>query len=162
MRQAHKVIVTCAVTGSIHTPTMSPHLPITPEQIATESVAAAKAGAAMIHLHARDPQTGKPSQEPKLFAEFLPRIKEQSDAIINITTGGGLGMTLDQRLAPALWAKPEIASMNMGSFNFNISGAAGKIREFRLTGKGPTWKSPRTSFSPIRSSDRARLAADGR
>jgi uncharacterized protein (DUF849 family) len=137
MRQSRKVIITCAVTGSIHTPTMSPHLPITPEQIAAESVAAANAGAAMIHLHARDPKTGKPSQEPKLFAEFLPRIKEQSDAIINITTGGGLGMTLDQRLAPALWAKPEIASMNMGSLNFNISGAADKIREFQFDWEKP-------------------------
>jgi uncharacterized protein (DUF849 family) len=130
VRQANKVIITCAVTGSIHTPTMSPHLPITPEQIAADSVAAANAGAAMIHLHARDPSTGKPSQDPKLFAQFLPRIKEQSDAIINVTTGGGLGMTLDERLAPALWAKPEIASMNMGSLNFNIAGAAGKITSF--------------------------------
>jgi uncharacterized protein (DUF849 family) len=130
VRQANKVIITCAVTGSIHTPTMSPHLPITPEQIAADSVAAANAGAAMIHLHARDPSTGKPSQDPKLFAQFLPRIKEQSDAIINLTTGGGLGMTLDERLAPALWAKPEIASMNMGSLNFNIAGAAGKITSF--------------------------------
>ena len=91
----------------------------------------------MVHLHARDPQTGKPSQDPKLFAQFLSRIKEQSDAIINITTGGGLGMTLDQRLAPALWAKPEIASMNMGSLNFNISGAAGKIREFKFDWEKP-------------------------
>jgi uncharacterized protein (DUF849 family) len=130
VRQANKVIITCAVTGSIHTPTMSPHLPITPEQIAADSVAAANAGAAMIHLHARDPNTGKPSQDPKLFAQFLPRIKEQSDAILNVTTGGGLGMTLDERLAPALWAKPEIASMNMGSLNFNIAGAAGKITSF--------------------------------
>jgi uncharacterized protein (DUF849 family) len=130
VRQTNKIIITCAVTGSIHTPTMSPYLPITPEQIAAESLAATNAGAAMVHLHARDPSTGKPSQDPKLFAQFLPRIKEQSDAIINITTGGGLGMTLDQRLAPALWAKPEIASMNMGSFNFNIAGAAGKITSF--------------------------------
>src|ERR1700723_131523 len=137
MRQANKVIITCAVTGSIHTPTMSPHLPITSEQIAAESVAAAKAGAAMVHLHARDPQTGKPSQDPKLFAEFLPRIKQQSDAIINITTGGGLGMTLDQRLAPALWAKPEIASMNMGSLNFNISSAAAKIPSFQYDWEKP-------------------------
>jgi uncharacterized protein (DUF849 family) len=130
VRQTNKIIITCAVTGSIHTPTMSAYLPITPEQIAAESLAATNAGAAMVHLHARDPSTGKPSQDPKLFAQFLPRIKEQSDAIINITTGGGLGMTLDQRLAPALWAKPEIASMNMGSFNFNIAGAAGKITSF--------------------------------
>lgn len=130
MKQANKVIITCAVTGSIHTPSMSPHLPITPEQIANEAVAAAEAGAAMVHLHARDPETGKPDQTPERFLEFLPDIKARSDAIINITTGGGLGMTLDQRLAPALACRPEIASMNMGSFNFNISGAAGKRTEF--------------------------------
>lgn len=130
MKQANKVIITCAVTGSIHTPSMSPHLPITPEQIANEAVAAAEAGAAMVHLHARDPDTGKPDQTPARFLEFLPNIKERSDAIINITTGGGLGMTLEQRLAPALACRPEIASMNMGSFNFNISGAAGKRTEF--------------------------------
>jgi uncharacterized protein (DUF849 family) len=137
MIHARKVIITCAVTGSIHTPTMSPYLPITPEQIAADSVAAAKAGAAMVHLHARDPQTGKPSQDPQLFAKFLPQIKAQSDAIINITTGGGLGMTLEQRLAPALWAKPEIASMNMGSLNFNISGAAEKISKFQFDWEKP-------------------------
>jgi len=137
MRHARKVIITCAVTGSIHTPTMSPHLPITADQIADESIAAVKAGAAMVHLHARDPQTGKPSQDPRLFAQFLPRIRQQSDAIINITTGGGLGMTLDQRLAPALWAKPEIASMNMGSLNFNISAAAEKISSFQYEWERP-------------------------
>lgn len=131
MKKANKVIITCAVTGSIHTPSMSPYLPITPEEIADQAVAAAQAGAAMLHLHARDPATGKPDQDPKLFAQFLPRIKERSDAIINITTGGGLGMTLDERLAPAKWAQPEVASMNMGSLNFNISGAAGKLEQFK-------------------------------
>nr|WP_067739386.1 3-keto-5-aminohexanoate cleavage protein [Novosphingobium naphthalenivorans] len=131
MKRAEKVIITCAVTGSIHTPTMSPYLPITPEEIAREAVAAAEAGAAMIHLHARDPETGKPDQTPERFLEFLPRIKQQTDAILNVTTGGGLGMTLEQRLAPALATQPEVASMNMGSFNFNISGAAGKITEFK-------------------------------
>jgi uncharacterized protein (DUF849 family) len=137
MIHARKVIITCAVTGSIHTPTMSPHLPITPAQIAADSIGAAKAGAAMIHLHARDPETGKPSQDPQLFAKFLPQIKSGCEAIINITTGGGLGMTLDQRLAPALWAKPEIASMNMGSLNFNISGAAEKIGKFQFDWEKP-------------------------
>jgi uncharacterized protein (DUF849 family) len=110
---------------------MSPHLPITPRQIADEAVAAAEAGAAMLHLHARDPITGAPDQTPQRFMEFLPQIKERTRAIVNITTGGGLGMTLDQRLAPALTVKPEIASMNMGSFNFNISGAADKIQNFK-------------------------------
>jgi uncharacterized protein (DUF849 family) len=124
-----KVIITCAVTGSIHTPSMSPHLPVTPDEIAAASVAAAEAGAAVIHLHARDPETGQPDQTPERYMEFLPRIKQQTDAIVNITTGGGLGMTLDQRLAPALQAEPEIASMNMGSFNFNISGAARGLKE---------------------------------
>jgi uncharacterized protein (DUF849 family) len=137
MRRADKVIITCAVTGSIHTPTMSPYLPITPAQIAEQAVAAAEAGAAMLHLHARDPATGRPSQEPELFRQFLPQIKRGTDAIINITTGGGLGMTLEQRLAPALWAQPEIASMNMGSFNFNISGAADKITSFKFDWEQP-------------------------
>jgi uncharacterized protein (DUF849 family) len=92
MRASERVIITCAITGGIHTPSMSPHLPITPAQIAAESVAAAEAGAAMIHLHARDPKTGKPDQTPERFLEFLPQIKRQTDAIINITTGGALGM----------------------------------------------------------------------
>ena len=130
MKPAEKVIITCAITGSIHTPSMSPHLPITPDQIAAEAIAAAEAGAAMVHLHARDPETGKPDQTPERFLEFLPRIKQQTDAILNITTGGGLGMSLAERLAPALACQPEVASMNMGSFNFNISGAAGKRTEF--------------------------------
>jgi uncharacterized protein (DUF849 family) len=131
MKRAEKVIITCAITGGIHTPSMSPYLPITPDQIAAEAVAAAEAGAAMIHLHARDPETGRPSQSPALFMEFLPTIKEQTNAIINITTGGGLGMSLDERLAPALQAQPEVASMNMGSFNFNISAPLAKMKEFK-------------------------------
>jgi uncharacterized protein (DUF849 family) len=116
---------------------MSPYLPLTPEDIAAQAIAAAQAGAAMLHLHAREPATGKPSQDPRLFEKFLPRIKQHTDAILNITTGGGLGMTLEQRLAPALWARPEVASMNMGSFNFNISGAAEKISTFRFDWERP-------------------------
>jgi uncharacterized protein (DUF849 family) len=131
MRKANKVIITCAVTGSIHTPTMSDALPITPDEIAEQSVAAAQAGAAMIHLHARDPRTGQPSADAGLFQQFLPRIKQQSDAIINITTGGGLGMTMDQRLEAARWAKPEVISLNMGSMNFGIFEAGAKIKEFK-------------------------------
>lgn len=126
---AEKVIISCAVTGSIHTPSMSPHLPVTPDEITKASVEAAEAGAAIIHLHARNPETGQPDQNPDLFMQFLPHIKQQTDAILNITTGGGMGMSLDQRLAPALRAKPEIASMNMGSFNFNISGAVKALGE---------------------------------
>jgi len=137
MRKSPKVIITCAVTGSIHTPSMSPHLPITPRQIADDAVAAAEAGAAMLHLHARDPETGRPDQDPKLFAQFLPEIKARSNAILNITTGGGLGMSLDQRLAPAKWAQPEVASMNMGSLNFNIAGAGDRVSEFKFDWEKP-------------------------
>jgi uncharacterized protein (DUF849 family) len=131
MRKANKVIISCAVTGSIHTPSMSPYLPVTPEEIADDAVRASEAGAAVLHLHARVPDSGRPSQSPDLFARFLPAIKERSNAIINITTGGGLGMSLDERLAAAKWAAPELASMNMGSLNFNISGAAGRVHEFK-------------------------------
>ena len=131
MRRAEKVIVSCAITGSIHTPSMSDALPITADQIAEAAIGAAEAGAAIVHLHAREPETGRPSQDPELFKKFLPQIRDRCDAIINITTGGGLGMTMEQRLAAAAWAQPEIASMNMGSFNFNISGAAGRIAEFK-------------------------------
>lgn len=137
MRRAQKVIVTCAVTGSIHTPTMSDHLPITGDQIAAEAVAAAEAGAAVLHLHAREEKDGKPTQKPEAFQRFLPRIKQQCDAVVNVTTGGGLGMTLDERLAAAKWAKPEVASMNMGSLNFGIFGAAEKISSFKYDWEKP-------------------------
>ena len=126
-----KVIITCAVTGSIHTPSMSPYLPITPDQIVADALGAAEAGAAMLHLHARDPDTGKPSPSPEIFGQFLSRIKQGTGAILNITTGGGLGMTLDERLAAALRFKPEVASMNMGSLNFNIAGAGAKITAWK-------------------------------
>ncbi|MCA3416688.1 MAG: 3-keto-5-aminohexanoate cleavage protein, partial [Roseomonas sp.] len=105
-----KVIITCAVTGAIHTPSMSDYLPITPKEIAEQSIAAAEAGASIIHLHARDPQNGQPTPDPKVFMQFLPVIKQSTDAVINITTGGGLGMTLDERLAAPLLAKPEMCS----------------------------------------------------
>ena len=131
MRKADKVIITCAVTGSIHTPSMSDALPITPDEIVTQSVAAAEAGAAVIHLHARDPQTGKPSPSADLFMQFLPRIKQQTGAILNISTGGGLGMSLDDRLQAARRASPEIASLNMGSMNFGIFKSAEKVEVFK-------------------------------
>lgn len=120
MADRRKVIITCAVTGSIHTPTMSEHLPITPDQIAAEAIAAAEAGASILHLHARDPETGRPTPDPSVFMEFLPRIKQMTDAVVNITTGGGHGMSVQERLAAALAAKPEMASLNMGSMNFGI------------------------------------------
>ncbi|MBY0510368.1 MAG: 3-keto-5-aminohexanoate cleavage protein [Rhodospirillaceae bacterium] len=137
MRKASKVIISCAVTGSIHTPTMSPYLPITPNEIAEQAIAAAEAGAAILHLHARDPETGKPTPSAKVFMDFLPRIKQSTDAVVNITTGGGLGMTMEQRLEGAVRAKPEVASLNMGSLNFNISGAAEKIKDFKFPWEKP-------------------------
>ena len=114
------VIITCAPTGGIHTPTMSPHLPITPAQIATASIEAAEAGAAIIHLHARDPETGKPDPRTETFQKFLPVIKQASDAIINVSTGAGLGMSMEDRLRAATDASPEMASLNMGSMNFGL------------------------------------------
>ena len=126
-----KVIISCAITGSIHTPSMSPHLPITPDEIARASIEAAEAGAAVLHLHAREPATGKPSPDPKLFMQFLPRIKQATDAVVNITTGGGQGMSLDDRIAAALTASPERASLNMGSMNFGLFPALGRYKEFQ-------------------------------
>ena len=114
------IIITCAVTGSIHTPTMSPHLPVTADEIARDSIEAARAGAAIIHLHARDPATGKPSADPDHFRAFLPRIKSECDAVLNISTGGSSLMSLDERLAPARDAEPEMCSLNMGTMNFGI------------------------------------------
>jgi uncharacterized protein (DUF849 family) len=114
------VIITCAPTGGIHTPTMSEHLPITPSQIAEASIEAAEAGASIIHLHARNPEDGRPDPDPELFMQFLPRIKQATDAVMNVSTGGGLGMSREERLRAALKASPEMASMNMGSMNFGI------------------------------------------
>ncbi len=125
------VIITCAPTGGIHTPTMSPHLPITPDQIATASIEAAEAGASIIHLHARDPETGKPDPRPETFRQFLPRIKQSTDAVVNISTGGGLGMSMDERLLAATTASPEMASLNMGSMNFGIFPLLEKYSEFK-------------------------------
>ncbi len=115
-----KVIVTCAVTGSIHTPTMSPHLPVTPEQIVEAVIGAANAGAAIVHLHARDPADGHPAQDPALFERFLPAIKAATNVVVNITTGGASTMTITERLQPAARFKPELASLNMGSMNFGL------------------------------------------
>ena len=117
---ARKVIVTCAVTGSIHTPSMSPHLPVTPREIADAAVGAAEAGAAIVHLHARDPVDGRPTQDPALFRQFAPEIRRRSEVVLNFTTGGAATMTIDERLRPALELKPEVASLNMGSMNFGL------------------------------------------
>lgn len=125
-----KVIISCAVTGSVHTPTMSPYLPLTPDEIARQSIAAAEAGAAIIHLHARNPEDGRPTADPRVFDQFVPRIGAATDAIINITTGGSTRMTLEERLAYPLKAKPEMCSLNMGSMNFSIHPAARKISDW--------------------------------
>ena len=130
-RSRRKTIITCAVTGSIHTPTMSPHLPITPDEIARESIAAAEAGASIIHLHARDPKDGRPTPSPEVFMEFLPRIKQGCDAVVNITTGGGHGMTVAERLAAPLRASPEMTSLNMGSMNFGLYPMLDRYKEFK-------------------------------
>ncbi len=125
-----KVIITCAVTGSIHTPTMSPHLPITADEVAQQAIDAAEAGASILHLHARNPD-GSPTPDPKAFMEFLPRIKQNSDAVVNITTGGGHGMTLEERLAAAVAASPEMTSLNMGSMNFGLFPILDKMKDFQ-------------------------------
>lgn len=126
-----KVIITCAITGSIHTPSMSPYLPITPEQIARSAIEAAEAGAGVVHLHARDPQSGMPSQDPRLFEQFLPQIKRESDVVINLTTGGAPTMSVEERIAPALQFSPEIASLNMGSMNFGMYELLQRYSEFQ-------------------------------
>ncbi len=128
---AKSVIITCAVTGGIHTPSMSPYLPITPQEIWTDSIAAAEAGASIIHLHARDPETGKPDPSPETFMKFLPVIKQSTDAVVNISTGGGLGMTIDERLNAATTASPEMASLNMGSMNFGLFPMLEKYTEWK-------------------------------
>jgi len=131
MKSSPKTIISCAETGSIHTPTMSPALPVTPEEIARQSIDAAEAGAAILHLHARDPGTGYPSADPEVFLQFVPKIGANTDAVINISTGGSTRMTTEQRLAPALRLKPELASLNMGSMNFVFSGPASKFTTWK-------------------------------
>ena len=128
---SNKVIISCAVTGSIHTPTMSDALPVTPDQIATSAIEAAVAGAAILHLHARNPKDGRPSGDPAVFMQFLPRIKQNCDAVVNITTGGGLGMTVDERIAAALQVSPEMTSLNMGSMNFALYPMLGRYKKWK-------------------------------
>jgi uncharacterized protein (DUF849 family) len=126
-----KIIITCAITGSIHTPSMSPHLPVTAEQIIDESVGAAEAGAAILHLHARDPKDGRPSADPEHFMAFLPQIRQRCDAVLNISTGGSATMSLDERLAAPKRAAPEMCSLNMGTMNFALYPAAERITEWK-------------------------------
>ena len=127
----NKVIITCAMTGGIHVPTMSDYLPVTPAEIAHQSIDAANAGASILHLHARDPENGRPTSDPEIFKKFLPVIKGATDAVINITTGGGLQMTVDQRLEAPLQFKPEMCSLNMGSMNFALFPAALKLTNWK-------------------------------
>jgi uncharacterized protein (DUF849 family) len=137
MAANRKVIITCAVTGAIHTPSMSPYLPVTPAEIAEAAIGAAKAGAAIVHLHARKPGDGAPSQDPNLFREFLPKIKAACDVVINLTTGGAPTMTVEERLQPALQLKPEVASLNMGSMNFGLYPMLGRFKEFKHAWEKP-------------------------
>jgi len=131
MAKARKVIITCAITGSIHTPSMSPHLPITAEEIADAAIGAAEAGAAIVHLHARDPRDGRPDQSPEAFAPFLKVIKQRSSCVVNITTGGAPTMTVEERVRPAATFKPEVASLNMGTMNFGLFPMLARQKEFK-------------------------------
>jgi uncharacterized protein (DUF849 family) len=126
-----KVIITCAPTGAIHTPSMSPYLPVTPQEIGDAALAAAREGAAILHLHARDPNDGRPTQDPAVFQQFLPRIKAETDAVINITSGGSPHMTVEERLKPAHHFQPEVASLNMGSMNFGLYPMLDRFKEFK-------------------------------
>ena len=134
---ASKVIITCAVTGAIHTPSMSPYLPISPDEIAEAAIGAAKAGAAVVHLHAREPKDGRPTQDPKMFMQFLPKIKAASDVVINLTTGGAPTMSIEDRLQPALQLKPEVASLNMGSMNFGLYEMIPRVTEWKYDWEKP-------------------------
>jgi uncharacterized protein (DUF849 family) len=137
MAKPRKVIITCAVTGAIHTPSMSPHLPITPEEIADAAISAAEAGAAVVHLHARRPSDGLPDQDPKAFAPFLRVIKQRSNCIINITTGGAPTMSIEERLRPAHHFAPEVASLNMGSMNFGLYPMLNRFKDFKYAWERP-------------------------
>jgi uncharacterized protein (DUF849 family) len=131
MAATRKVVITCAVTGAIHTPSMSPHLPVTPDEIIADSLAAAEAGAAILHLHARNPENGRPDQTPEAFARFLPRIKQQTNAVVNITSGGSPFMKVEERVKPAEVFKPEVASLNMGSINFALFHLLDRYKDFK-------------------------------
>jgi uncharacterized protein (DUF849 family) len=146
MLNSEKIIITCAITGAIHTPTMSPYLPITPDQITEQAVEAAEAGAAILHLHARNPEDGRPTPSAEIYKQFLPRIKQRTDAVINITTGGGPGMSMDDRLEGPNWAQPEMTSLNMGTLNFGIFGLAAKDRVWQHEWEKPFLEGSRQGF----------------
>jgi uncharacterized protein (DUF849 family) len=146
MAKSRKVIITCAVTGSIHTPSMSPHLPVTAEQIADAAIGAAEAGAAIVHLHARNPQDGRPDQTPEAFAPFLKVIKQRSNVVVNITTGGAPTMTVEERVRPAATYKPEVASLNMGTMNFGLYPMLGRFKDFKHDWEQPYLEGTRKGF----------------
>jgi uncharacterized protein (DUF849 family) len=142
-KASSKTIISCAITGAIHVPAQTPHLPCTPEEIAEQAIAAAEAGAAILHLHARDPETGRPTADPEVYAQFLPQIRDATDAVINITTGGSVTMTLEERAAAATRFSPELCSMNMGSMNFGIFPIANAVSEWRSDWEEPYLESSR-------------------
>ena len=146
MAKGRKVIITCAVTGSIHTPSMSPHLPITAEEIADAAVGAAEAGAAIVHLHARNPKDGRPDQTPEAFAPFLKVIKQRCNCVVNLTTGGGMGMTVEERVRPAATFKPEVASLNMGTMNFGLYPMLARQKEFKFDWEKPYLEATRAGM----------------
>src|SRR5207342_2570589 len=137
LKSPRKVVITCAVTGAIHTPTMSPHLPITADEIADAAIGAFEAGAAIVHLHARDPKDGRPDQRPEAFEPFLGRIKKACNVVVNITTGGAPTMSVEERLKPCAHFKPEVASLNMGSMNFGLFPMLGRYKEFKYDWERP-------------------------
>ena len=152
---ANKVIISCAITGSIHTPSMSPHLPVTAQEIATSALGAAEAGAAIVHLHARDPKDGRPDQTPEAFEPFLKVIKQSSDVVVNLTTGGSPYMPVEERVQPAAHWKPEIASLNMGSMNFGLFPMLKRYKDFKYDWEQPMLEGShdlvfRNSFKDIR------------
>jgi 3,5-dioxohexanoate:acetyl-CoA acetone transferase len=153
MAKTGKVIVSCAVTGSVHVPSMSPYLPLTPEQIAQAAIGAGEAGAAIVHVHARDPETGRPTPEPDVFAQFLPVIKNGSNVVINITTGGAAGMTVDERLRAVKRFQPELCSLNMGSMNFGMYPMIGAIKSFKYDWEKPFLEGTRSWIFPNTFSD---------
>jgi len=136
-KASSKVIVSCAVTGSIHTPTMSDALPYKPDDIAAQAIGAAEAGASILHLHARDPATGRPSGDPAVYNQFLPRIKQSTNAVVNITTGGSVTMTIEERIAAAVAFSPEMCSLNMGSMNFALHPMADKYKDWKFDWEEP-------------------------
>jgi uncharacterized protein (DUF849 family) len=130
-KSSRKVIITCAVTGAIHTPSMSPFLPVTPQEIIDDGIKAFEAGASILHLHARDPENGRPTQDPAMFRKFLPQLKQATSAVLNLTTGGSPHMTVAERMRPAAELKPEVASLNMGSMNFGLYPMLNRFKEFK-------------------------------